>query len=300
MPAPRETAVLFVDVTGSTRLYETAGDAAAMTAIRECLEVLRKTAESSAGRVVKTLGDAVLVLFGSATEAAIGATKMHLAMERMPPLADNSRLGVRIAFQWGPVIQESNDVFGDTVNLAFRIGEQARSGQILTTAETAARLTPVVRASARHLHPVQVKGKAAPIELWELVWRQSPDVTDMASQTTSFAQRAPSALKLTYHGIEVIRRRAEETIVIGRDLACDVVVTDAKASRQHCTIEKRLDRFMVQDHSTNGTFVTVEGELEIVLHRESFTLRQRGWIAFGRRLAPEGGDRSEALAFAIE
>jgi adenylate cyclase len=300
MSAPRETAVLFVDVTGSTRLYETAGDAVAMAAIRECLDVLRRTAESSAGRVVKTLGDAVLVLFGSATEAAIAATKMHLAMERMPPLAGQSRFGVRIAFQWGPVIQDSNDVFGDTVNLAFRIGEQARSGQILTTAETAARLAPVMRGSARRLHPVQVKGKAAPIELWELVWRQSPDVTDLASQTTSFARRAPTALTLTYRGVSVVRRRAEETVVIGRDLACHIVVTDAKASRQHCTIEKRLDRFMLQDHSTNGTFVTVAGELEIVLHRESFTLRQRGWIAFGQRLAPEGSARDEAVEFLFE
>jgi adenylate cyclase len=300
MAAPRETAVLFADVTGSTRLYETAGDAAAMEAIRECLDVLRKTAESSAGRVVKTLGDAVLVLFGSATEAAIAATKMHLAMERMAPLADNSRFGVRISFQWGPVIQDQNDVFGDTVNLAFRIGEQARAGQILTTAETAARLTPIVRGSARRLHPVQIKGKAAPVELWDLVWRQSPDVTDLASRTTSFSRQAPASLTLKYRGIEVVRRRASESIVIGRDLGCEIVVTDPKASRQHCTIERKMDRFLLQDHSTNGTFVTVAGEMEIVLHRESFTLRQRGWIAFGQRLAPEGADRSEALEYLCE
>jgi class 3 adenylate cyclase len=299
MPVPRETAVLFADVTGSTRLYETAGDAAAMQAIRNCLNTLRETADSSAGRVVKTLGDAVLVLFASPTDAAIAATKMHLAMEAMAPLG-GIRFGVRIAFQWGPVIQEQNDVFGDTVNLAFRIGEQARAGQILTTAETAARLAPIVRASARRLHPVQVKGKAAPIELWELVWRQSPDVTDLASTTTSFARRAANRLVLRYKGTEVVRRRATETIVIGRDMDCDIVVSDPKASRQHCTIEKRLDRYMLQDHSTNGTFVTPEGELEIVLHREPFTLRRRGWITFGHRLPADGSELGEALEFLCE
>lgn len=298
MPAPRETAVLFADVTGSTRLYETAGDAAAMQAIRGCLDTLRRTAESSAGRVVKTLGDAVLVLFSSSTDAAIAATKMHLAMEAIPPLG-GTRFGVRIAFQWGPVIQEQDDVFGDTVNLAFRIGEQARSGQILTTAETTARLAPIVRGSARRLHPVQVKGKAAPVELWELVWRQSPDVTDLASTTTSFS-RAANRLVLRYRNIEVVRRRAAETIIIGRDMDCDIVITEPKASRQHCTIEKRLDRYMLQDHSTNGTFVTTDGELEIVLHREPFALRSHGWIAFGQRLAADPAARDEAIEFTCE
>jgi adenylate cyclase len=299
MPAARETAVLFADVTGSTRLYETAGDAAAMQAIRNCLNVLRQTADSSGGRVVKTLGDAVLVLFASPTDAAIAATKMHLAMEAMPPL-EGIRFGVRIAFQWGPVIQEQNDVFGDTVNLAFRIGEQARSGQILTSAETAARLAPIVRGSARRLHPIQVKGKSAPIELWELVWRQSPDVTDLASTTTSFARRPANRLVLRYKNTEVIRRRASETIIIGRDMDCDIVISESKASRQHCTIEKRLDRYLLQDHSTNGTFVTIDGELETVLHREPITLHRHGWIAFGQRLPADPADRAEAVEFICE
>jgi adenylate cyclase len=294
MSSTRDTAVLFADVTGSTRLYETAGDAKAMEAIHRCLDVLRETAYSCAGRVVKTLGDAVLVAFASPNEAAIAASKMHLAMEGLPPMGE-MRFGVRIAFQWGPVIQDNNDVYGDTVNLAFRIGEQARTGQILTSAETVAKLAPIVRGSARRLHPVQIKGKTAPVELWELIWRQSPDVTDLASETTSFSRRAPSALMLKYRGVEVVRRRAEETLVIGRDASCDVVVGDAKASRQHCTIEKRLDRFILQDHSTNGTFVSVEGELEVVLHREPFTLRRRGWIAFGQRLPADA--REEAIEF---
>lgn len=296
MSSPRETAVLFADVTGSTRLYETAGDAQAMQAIHRCLDLMRETACTCAGRVVKTMGDAVLVAFASPNEAAIAASKMHLAMESLPPLA-GTRFGVRIAFQWGPVIQDNNDVYGDTVNLAFRIGEQARAGQTLTSADTVNRLAPIVRGSARRLHPVQVKGKAAPVELWELIWRQSPDVTDLASETGSFGRRAPSALMLKYRGREVVRRRAEETLVIGRDAACDVVICDAKASRQHCTIEKRIDRFLLQDHSTNGTFVTVEGELEIVLHRETFPLRRRGWIAFGQRLPADPAAREEAIEF---
>ena len=297
MPPPSEYAVLFADVTGSTKLYETAGDAAAMAAIKRCLDTLRATAEASSGQVVKTLGDAVLVLFSTANDAAVAASRMHVAIEALPALG-SSRFGVRIAFQRGSVIRDNGDVFGDTVNLAYRIGEHARAGQTLTSAETAAQLAPLIRASARRLHPVQVKGKAAPVDLCELVWRQSPDVTDLASRTGQFVRVGAGALVMRHGNLEVTMRAGSNSIVIGRDLGCNIAVTSPRASRQHCTIERRLDRFMLQDHSTNGTFVTIEGELEIVLHRESLTLRRRGWIAFGERLAPEGTARAEAVEFA--
>jgi adenylate cyclase len=279
----RETTVLFADVSGSTKLYETAGDARALEGIRNCIHKLRQIAELSAGRVVKTMGDAVLVLFASPSEAASAAARMHVAIESLPPIG-GTRLAVRIGFNWGPVIQEQEDVFGDTVNLAFRIVEQARAGEILTSEETAGHLVPALRSNARRLHPIQVKGKAVPVVLWELVWRQSPDVTDMA--TTRSALKLPtSRLVLKYQGRDLIRRRNSETLVIGRDAGCHLVIEDQKASRQHCTIEKRLDKFILKDHSTNGTFVTVEGESEIVLQREDVTLRKRGWITFGQRRA---------------
>jgi adenylate cyclase len=113
--------------------------------------------------------------------------------------------------------------------------------------------------------------------------------------------RAPSAVTLRYRSVQVVHRRADVVLVIGRDLGCDIVITDNRASRRHCTLERKLDRFVLQDHSTNGTFVTVEGELETVLHRgEAFTLRHRGWIAFGQRLPPADADRSEALEYICE
>jgi predicted component of type VI protein secretion system len=60
------------------------------------------------------------------------------------------------------------------------------------------------------------------------------------------------------------------------------VVNDEMASRQHCTIERRQELFVLRDHSTNGTYVTVEGEAELAVRRSEFHLRKRGWISFGQ------------------
>jgi adenylate cyclase len=57
------------------------------------------------------------------------------------------------------------------------------------------------------------------------------------------------------------------------------------ASRSHGKIERRLDKFVLADHSANGTFVTVDGDQEVVLRREEFTLRGKGWITFGQSKA---------------
>ena len=118
--ASRQTTVLFADVTGSMKLYEAAGDALAAEAIGRCLEKLRLSAEATGGRVVKTMGDSVMALFSSPDAAASAAASMQIAIESLPPLGD-IKLGLRIGFHAGPVIQRNNDIYGDTVNVAYRL-----------------------------------------------------------------------------------------------------------------------------------------------------------------------------------
>jgi len=271
--------VLFAGLTGSAELYQTAGDKPASDAISRCVETVRQAALASGGRVVKTMGEVVMALFATPTAAADAASRMHGGMETLE--MQGVKLGLRIAFHSGPVIQRDADVFGDSVNIASRLLEQAMKGQVLTTAETVALLGAAMRNSTRELYDITVKGKEEHISLCEYLWHKSPDITDFSA--VSAALRAPRAgLRLRYQGKDLIRRRREESIVIGRDPDCQLVIADPKASRQHCVIERRLGKFILRDHSTNGTYVEVEGEDEIVLRREEFTLRRHGWIAFGQ------------------
>jgi len=276
----RQTTVLFADLSGSTKLYDAVGDTAAFEAIGACIERLRQSADADGGRVVKTMGDEVMVLFPTPDAAASAATRMHTAVESLP-VVGNNKLALRIGFHTGPVVQRDNDVFGDTVNVASRLADEAVRGQILTSEETAALLNPFIRNWTRRLYPIQIRGKSGEITLCEVIWRQSPDVTEVA-RTGAAPRQARIALRVIYHGEEVLRRRRNDAVMVGRGADCELVIVDPKASRQHCTIERRQDRFVLQDHSTNGTYVTVEGEREILLQREDLTLRNHGWIAFGQ------------------
>jgi adenylate cyclase len=275
--------VLFADVSGSTRLYETAGDDAALDAVSACLAAARRATEACGGRVVKTIGDEVLAIFTGPDAAANAAVEMQAKIDAFPHVAD-TKLGVRIGFHHGPVLQRENDVFGDTVNIAARLVAQAKKGEIILSTDTAALLGPVFRSMVRELHAVTVKGKAEDVGLAELVWKSDADVTVFAHPSRARAPRAK--LRLIYQGSEVLRRRDTDSISIGRDTSNGLIINDEMASRQHCTIERRRDVFVLRDHSTNGTYITVEGDAEIAVHRSEVSLRKHGWIVFGQPRGP--------------
>jgi adenylate cyclase len=276
----RETAVLFADVTGSAALYERAGDRAAADAIHACLKALDSVTKASGGRVVKSIGDEIMVVLPSAERAANAATNMHLAVNALPPVA-GQKLALRIGFHVGPVVQTGEELFGETVNLAAKLAAKATRGQVLMSAETARKLPALLRSLTRELYDVQVKGKAAAVSLCELVWSKSADVTDFPLAKPTRKPRR-SALRLRLGDRQVVCRRQEDAVTIGRDAQSTFVVAEATASRQHCTIERRQQNFIVRDHSANGSFVSFANAEPMILRREEVVLQGRGWISFGQ------------------
>ena len=281
----RLATVLFADVSGSTKLYEIAGDAVALEAISSCLAAARNSTDAAGGRVVKTIGDEVMCLFPSPDAAANAAAEIQGRVDTLAEVA-GMKLGMHIGLHHGPVLQRDDDVFGDTVNLAARLVAQAKKGEIITTTATAALLGPIFRSMVRELHAITVKGKAEEVGLAELVWKHDADATVFA-RPRSKAREFKGTLRLRYRDREVVRRRDGDSVSVGRDTANGLVVEDDMASRQHCTIERRQDVFVLKDHSTNGTFVTLEGDAELLVRRSEVSLRKHGWIAFGKPRAPD-------------
>jgi adenylate cyclase len=275
-----EAAVLFADVSGSTKLYETAGNAVAHAAVESCVNLMKQKTQAAKGRVIKTIGDEVMSAFPSADHAADAAIEMQLAITELPPVGKTT-LGIRVGFNYGPVVERDGDVFGDAVNLASRLASVATKGQIITARDTVMMMSPMLKANTRAITTIQVKGKAQEIQVYELLWQQSEDMTTLASHKSVFKPKN-TTLRLKIEGTEVILSAERPALAMGRDQQADLVIKERMASRAHGKIERRLDKFILTDHSANGTYVTVEGDKEIVLRREEFTLRGHGWIAFGQ------------------
>jgi predicted component of type VI protein secretion system len=75
-------------------------------------------------------------------------------------------------------------------------------------------------------------------------------------------------------------------MALGRDPQCDLKVDDAAVSRQHCTIARKGAAFILRDHSSNGTFVTIAGQGEARIHDQELALgRSGGLISLGQSAA---------------
>jgi class 3 adenylate cyclase len=270
-------AVLFVDISGSTRLYETLGDERALARVGRSLTVIAQVCEDCGGRVVKTMGDGAMCVFETADAALRASRLMHEKNDEQQDPGEPG-LGIHIGCHFGPVLEKAGDVYGDTVNLAARVAGLAKIGQIITTADTVGNLTPALVERARKLHSTPVKGKQDAVAIYEFLWQDSDDLTVLGTGTD---HGRVARLVLKYEGREW-RFEGPGDFSLGRDGACDLVVGDRKASRQHARIERRRSRFVLTDHSSNGTWVRFDGEAEeVVLQREEIMLRASGLIGFG-------------------
>lgn len=279
METSRKTTVMFAGLIGLDAVVQAAGDTATQEAVARCFERVGGAAISCGGRLAQTMRDKAMILVATPDAAADAAVAIHTAVSEFPAVAA-IKLALGIGFHYGPVIQKDTEVFGDTVNLAARLGEQAAKGQIITTMETAGAFSPIYRPWLRKLGAVDVKGRSDQVEICELVWRADDSATLVAKRRVT--SQDTQKLKLKYRGAEVVRRREKDAVVIGRDPACGLVVDNEQVSRHHCTIERRGDKFVLTDTSSNGTYVTIQGEQEVLLNREEMTLSKRGWIAFGQ------------------
>jgi hypothetical protein len=272
----RTSTVLFVDISGSTRLYQELGDAAALRRVRSCLELLRGAVESGSGRVIKHIGDGLMCEFAEADSALRAADAMQVAMAGE---SSGSRLGIHVGCHHGLIIENAGDLFGDTVNVAARVAGLARIGQIILTQELAERLDVSLQQHVRLLDRVSVKGRRDPLTVFEYLWKRFGDMTIAG---VAPARPLGTRLRLACLGRDLWLERSGVTMVsLGRGSVCELVVSNPEASRQHATIEVRGDKFVLVDHSSNGTYVDWEGAPEMCLKREEMILPARGRIALG-------------------
>jgi class 3 adenylate cyclase len=273
-----ELSTLFADVVGSTRLYERFGDQAAHAAIQECLNRLKQVTAEFDGRTVKTIGDELMAEFPDAARACMAATEMQWQVQELPPIEDH-RMELRIAFHHGSAVERDGDVFGDSVNVAARLSGLAKGRQIITSAQTLAACGPELAAGARHLWPVEVRGKSVPVDLYEILWDAADATVTLSAQWP--AARIPRRLRLMYCGNELAIEAGCAQVSIGRDAGNEVVVEAPNASRVHARIEWRRDKFVLVDLSTNGTFVAFEDGRETPLRHEELFLDGQGSISLG-------------------
>ena len=158
MVLPRPPAICFLDITGYTRLTHERGDEAAADLAAGLGRLVNRTALERGGRPVKWLGDGVMVYFRDPGPAVVAALEMvdGVTSAGLPP--------AHVGLHAGPVLFQEGDYFGQTVNLASRIAEYARPGEVLVTQEIVD-ASAAVGATFTEIGPVELKGISGVVRL---------------------------------------------------------------------------------------------------------------------------------------
>jgi len=128
---------LFTDLKGSTDLYERVGDLVAFDIVKEHFRILHEIIAAESGAVVKTIGDAVMATFATPDRAIAAALRIRAAMGDLNQRRHNEDMLLKIGIHEGPclavMLNDRQDYFGQTVNIASRVQALAVSHSILAT-----------------------------------------------------------------------------------------------------------------------------------------------------------------------
>ena len=200
----KETSILFTDICGYTEYMEKRGDLSGRAMLQKHNDILFPIIEKHDGVVIKTIGDAVMATFSTPLAAVKAASEIQIGLyQHNLKTGVGDRIRVKIGINTGEALMDGDDLFGDAVNVAARIESKAEEEQILLSERVYDEVCGSDEVLCRLHEKVQVKGKAEPLQLYRVVWKDEdviPDVKPKVRAASGTAQkegkRSPEVLHL--------------------------------------------------------------------------------------------------------
>lgn len=285
-----EVTVVFADLTGSTGVFESLGNAKATQAITRLTQWIGKVCMAQGGQVVKTLGDGVLMVFTDNTAAIESVTEMQrVHSERIKTWPDKLKMHLQVGMARGEVIEQSQDYFGDAVNVASRLSDLSGPDQILATDVVIDSLAPDSLVRFRSLGAMDIRGRNETCNVYRVEW-QNEVLSDFFTvpaplNLSPFAAKGTpqlGSISLSWLDVEEGFTSEQLPAHLGRDADAQFVVNDPRVSRLHAKIMWRAGKFYLEDVSSYGTWVRFAGgDAIIALRRQECVLLVEGEIALG-------------------
>ncbi|MQX08887.1 adenylate/guanylate cyclase domain-containing protein, partial [Sinorhizobium fredii] len=167
----RLAAIVVADVVGYSRLMEE-DEVTTLAVLKERrATILQPVVRAHGGRIVKVMGDGVLLEFASAVNALSGAIDLQRKMaDKNAALPDARRIVLRIGINLGDVVIDGGDVYGDGVNIAARIQSLAEPGAIYVSAGIRDQVKRKLALGFDDLGPKSLKNIAEPVHVYRVLY----------------------------------------------------------------------------------------------------------------------------------
>jgi len=196
-------AIMFTDMVGYSTLSQR-DDKLSLELLEEHRQLLRKIFPRFNGTEIKTIGDAFLVEFQSALEAAQCAIEIQRTLaKRNHDVTADRRIELKIGIHIGDVVHRGGDVYGDGVNIASRIEPLAGAGGICVSMDVERQIRNALEASFEKLAPTELKNISVAMDLFRIVlpWEQR---TQVAAKPTTTSPSKLSARTLARGAVAML------------------------------------------------------------------------------------------------
>jgi class 3 adenylate cyclase len=169
----KRISIMFTDIKGSTSFYEARGDIDGRVMVHRHNEIVMPILKEHNGELLKTIGDATMTVFddpASAMDSALNIQRALRAFNQGRP--EKEQIHVRIGLNYGTVIVDKGDVFGDVVNVASRVESLAGADEIFITEDMYREVKNNDEFIFRYMDEAQVKGKKEAIKVYRVVWHE--------------------------------------------------------------------------------------------------------------------------------
>ncbi|MFO0993070.1 MAG: adenylate/guanylate cyclase domain-containing protein [Hyphomicrobiales bacterium] len=294
----RLAAILVADVVGYSRLME-ADEAGTLAALKERRRtVLEPVVKAHGGRIVKVMGDGVLIEFASAVNAVQGAIELQEQMAvANEGIEDVRRIDLRIGINLGDVIGEGSDIYGEGVNIAARLESLAAPGGICISAKIHEEVKGKIKAGIEDMGAQTLKNIASPVGAFRIVHIPR----SVAPATISTRVEKPSIAVLPLDNMS-----GDPGQVYFADGISENLITDLSRFRD-LTVIARNSSFAYRGKATNisqisrelGASYVLEGSVQRVGDRVRVTV-QLIEGATGKHLWADRYDRQIEDIFAVQ
>ncbi len=299
LTASNPLAVMIANLRFNTRRDNNWTNWQTLQQVARCQSLLSEIAHQNRGVVVRTLSDGLLMTYSDPNSAIRSACAMQEAIHQSVQAQTKEQSpDLRIGMSFGAVDIEQGDMRGASIDLAYKLVRHAQSLQILIDESTFNSLGKETVTLCEPFDELNLRNSEKHTRIYQIFWskelteliksREHLRTSNPARQRDSNLPRskeyalAPDAELMLKFGNQSIKLDAKHSVVtIGRGTDNDLVINDRLVSRHHARIDFHGGNFIVTDNSVNGTYIRFDDGEEVVVQKDTCSLKDNGLISLG-------------------
>jgi hypothetical protein len=281
------------------------GNAKATEAVLHATTWVAKRCTDHGGRVIKFLGDGVLILFqDSATAVAAVMDLQQAYQDELSHMPAKAYMPLRVGVATGAVEIVDEDCYGDAVNIASRLSELTGPHQVWANASAIENGFYLPDDRFRSLGPIRIRGRSESCHVYQIEWKDNDSgefLTVVAGPDLNPSEEPKDSLgvqiEMSYLDTRKTFKAFDLPIHVGRTAQAQFTVNDPRVSRTHARLDWRNGSVIFVDVSSYGCWVRFSGGgPDLLLRRDECALHGTGEIALG---APFNDSHVPVIKFSV-